>query len=301
MSIGHCEKFCGVVFLLLLNFVNKPSCLDASLKGDPDFLSSGLSWTTEGIPSAKVGNGIRIGRFLIGGMFEARNEARFHQEFLPNHNWRGVGCIEALVVARSYDAMNVWCDVSASHESAHPTMGIRETTDSAYELIYDDVYRRMILNAINVAGCLSDSIFKSGLFVKIEYHCYFLSKNTPELAGNRLARGDGVSCGAEYRCSTAFRSQLYASIFDRIIFQSGACDSGLIHVGNGESLTTIFSSYPIIRQTNTIVVKCGLSYPLNADSRAVDLYFKILYGSIYGFIDSRDIRTVTSFGIDLIL
>jgi len=288
----------SVVFLSIILFANN-TLAEASLKADPDFISSGLAWTVAGIPSAKVGDMISFDRFLVGGMFEARNEARFNQEILPNHNWRGTAIVEANVFSHAFSQTTLSLHASLSHESAHPTMGIRATTDKAYELIYDDVYRRMILNAVNMSACIGDTGLKSGFLIKADYHFIFLSKNTPELEGNKLGLGNGFSLGAEYNYKIGKRLGCYVSLYDRIILKSNETDEGLLHKGNGDSLVNVLATYPIINNVNTAVLKAGLRLPLGIVAREMDLYMRLLYGGIYGFVDSRDNRFETSIGAEI--
>lgn len=289
------------ILTLMTLILSPPVFSETFINANPDYSSSGIAYTTSGIPSIKIGDIISFRRFLVAGLFEARNEERFNQFFLPNHNWRGVGRIEAEAFKRDIQSKKLSIAAYISHESAHPTMGIREPTTKAYELIYDDVYRRMMLNSISLSGSFNDSGVKTRFSVRCDYNFYFLSKNTPELAGSRLGIGNGFSSGVEYSYFLRPNICCYISIFDRFIFKARSTEAGNLYQGNGDSLMVVKIAYPIINQTNTIVLKTGVCFRGNTLNRTVGLYFSVLYGGIYGFVDSRDNRFKTSFGVEVSL
>ena len=290
------------VFLLLVMVTLNYSLLaETSLKANPDCFSTGFSLTTRGIPSIKVGDLIMVRRVLIGGMVEARNEARFNQALLPNHNWRGLCRVETDLFARSLDRTRLALRVNLSHESAHATMGIRESTQKALELIYDDVYRQMILNALSLSGSVYYTSAQAGFLTRVDGHFFFLSKNTPEFTGSRLGFGSGFSFGLEYFYHLIHHTHCYVSLHDRFVLQCRATDEGYLHTGNNDSLKNELTSYPIINKINTLVVKGGISIGLGTTSKALDFYVRVLYGGIYGFVDSRDIRLMTSLGFEFSL
>jgi hypothetical protein len=290
--------FYTVNFLVLILAINSLVLPETETKADPNYISSGLSCTNEGIPSIKVGDILYFKRFIIGGMIEARNEKRFNQQLLPNHNWRGVGKIDVSLKKFNIKSSLLSTSVSLCHESAHPTMGVKEPTTKAYELIYDDVYRRMILNSIGISGHFSNTGNKNTFSSRADYNFYFLSKNTPELPGSKLDFSSGFSAGAENKYRFANNLNFNVSIFDRLIFKSNAADRGYVYKGNGESLVDTLTLYPVISEINTIVLKSGLSISFNGSRREAGVYIKLLYGNPYGFIDSRDKRFVSSIGIE---
>jgi hypothetical protein len=285
---------CLIIFLL-----HAPAFPQTAIPADPDHLSSGMFWTTEGIPCIKIGDLISFHRFRVGGMFEIRNEKRFNQELLPNHTWRGVIKFEAILYERPLASAHLSAYVNVCHESAHPTMGIREPTDQAYELIYDDVYRRMILNSAGLAGCCIKTHGRNTFSARVDYSFYYLSKNTPELTGSQLGFSHGFSLGVENRYSIGRKISLYGSLYDRLIFEGHDQGQGYVHTGNGLALANQILTYPIIAQSHTIVFKTGFSSAFGESRRKVDLFCKVLYGNPYGFIDSRDIRLSTSSGAEI--
>ena len=229
---------------------------------------------------------------------EVRNEKRFNQDVLPNHNWRGVGTIAFTFYKKQIDSSHIFLDANANHESAHPTMGITEPTTKAFELIYDNTYRRMILNSAGLSALFSTTCNSNTLIAKANYNFYFLSKNTPELPGSKLGISNGFSLGAEDRFKTGENTSLFFSMFDRIIFKGIATDNGFVYNGNDASLTNSILNYPVITQINTLVLKTGVSTFFTNLHREIDIYGKLLYGNPYGFIDSRDTRLSISFGIE---
>jgi hypothetical protein len=271
---------------------------ETELKANPDYISSGLSWTTEGIPSAHVGDVLSFHYILIGGMLETRNEKRFNQGIFPNHDWRGVATIEASLYERRIEPSLLSVYAGFCHESAHATMGIREPTEKAFDLIYDDVYRRMMLNSINVSGLISNASGKNTFLARVDYNFYFCSKNTPELTGSKLGSSNGVSAGAENRYRLGRNTGCYISLYDRYIVEGSDTDQGYVHVGNDEQLRNILVKYPIIDHVNTVVIKTGFFIVFNESHNEAELYAKVLYGNSYGFIDSRDTRLVISFGLE---
>jgi hypothetical protein len=288
-------------FLLAFFLFAHPAIAETAMKANPDCFSTGLSWTFAGIPSVKVGDVISFPRVLIGGMLEARNEARFNQAALPNHNWRGVCRLEATVYERPAAPATIALRAGLSHESAHPTMGIREATDKSLDLIYDDVYRRMILNALSLSCLFADSGAKATFLARADGHFYFLSKNTPELAGSALGAGGGLSIGLEYRYRLGRHAAWFFSVHDRLIVRGLKTDQNYVHLGNGASLRNVLTSYPVINESNTVVAKSGASFFPDSSSRILDVYLRVLYGGIYGFVDSRDKRLVASAGVEFSL
>lgn len=289
------RKIVSVFFLLIFSAYTK----ETSILADPDLYRSGMSWTTEGIPLVTIGDLISFGRFGIGGMLEARNEKRFNQELFPNHNWRGLGRFEAVLFGRLFADFHCTMYADLRHESAHPTMGIVEATDKAYEMIYDEVYRRMILNSVSLSGGVSRDGARHLFFLRIYYNYYFLSKNTPELASSVLTQGNGISGGVQWQ----YRVQKwplkgYLSLYDRYIFTSSKKAAGNLYSGNGALLAQSDTEYPVLNGLNTVVCKGGIVYTLKKSGRDAGFFARLLYGGPFGFVDSRDTRLVLSFGFE---
>lgn len=290
-----------LIFLLSFYVLSFNSKADDAIYADPDNFRSMMKWTSDALPMICIGENISLGRFSLGGMIEVRNEKRFNQEFFPNHNWRGIGKFQVLLF--TYQIKN-WQFSTLSdirHESAHPTMGIVENTDKAYELIYDDVYRRMILNAVSIGNSAASTIGKNTITFRVHYHFLFLSKNTPELTGGKLTEGHGLSFGAQWQHELNKSMGIYLSLYDRYIFKSIRSTHGNVYCGNGAALQDSIVDYPIIHSVNTAAVKSGLMREFGKKGRKFGIFLEYLYGNPFGFIDSRDKRSIKSLGFEFFI
>jgi len=84
-----------------------------------------------GSVQARVGDQLRFSRFSLRAFIEARNEQRFNQSLLPNHNWRGFVATSLYLPAISFKKHTIVLpQIGIEHESAHPTMGIKEKPGS---------------------------------------------------------------------------------------------------------------------------------------------------------------------------
>jgi hypothetical protein len=283
------------IFLQLLAFLSVYG--QSGIKANPDNFSTGMSWTLEGIPSIKVGDDIEFKHFTIGAMIETRNEKRFNQEFFSNHNWRGVGLLKIRILNKSFDSSIIVVAAHVHHESAHPTMGIKESTQKAYELIYDDIYRRMILNSTGINGRYVYKFNRTSLTGELCYNFYFQSKNTPELTTPTLGFGNGISFSIEEKLFLNPKFHLYFSIYNRFIFKSSKTDTGKVYEGNDTTLTNNYHIYPVMNEVNTLVCKTGIIVPIQ--KREAGIYCSLLYGNSFGFIDSRDLRLILSIGFEI--
>jgi len=264
---------------------------------DPDIISTGVSFSW--VPTAKIGDFISFYDIDLGGFLETRNESRFNQGVLPNHNWRGFAFIKYNLEVKKDEDQTISIDFGVEHESAHPTMGFTEFNDSAYELIYDGLYRNINLNSLLMGYKHSfGKDFK--LKFMFDYQVYFFSKNTPELHNTDLALSHGFSPGVEFILPFYKSFGWYISIFDRYIFQSREKRDDLIYYDEDGSVVQRISSYPIINNVNTISIKTGLLYFWTGAGRKVNLYTQLLYGNIFGFVDSRDNRLKLYFGVELL-
>lgn len=274
------------------------SLASPTLTADPDHIASGLEFG--GTTSIQIGDCLPYRNFRIGGMLAARNEERFTEIVLPNHNWRGIGCIS---YQRSLgDTTNPpWLlSVALKHESAHPTMGIEEPTRKACEMVYDGQYRRFILNSLSLRGryCILKSR-RTELKVAGQYNLLFLSKNTPELLNQDLGLGNGFSGGIEYAHPVLDSANLYISIFDRIILEGSRLASGAVFFGDDANLSLNTVDYPIINSVNTLAVEAGIALRPKSIKRSIRIFTRFVHGNIYGFVDSRDKRTRVSVGVEI--
>lgn len=179
-------------------------------------------------------------------------------------------------------------------------MGIKEAPSTVFDMIYDDRYRTMVLNSL-VCRYSRYSLFDQNLVrFSFDYQFYFQSKNTPELSGDELANGNGLNGGIEYyRIFTSLLS-VYASVFDRYIFKGKKEATGTIHMNDtAGGFQNITVSQPVINDMNTISFKTGLVFSLKKISREIELYYTMLYGNIFGFVDSREDRWKIGGGISI--
>jgi len=245
---------------------------------------------------AKAGDCAEIGIVTFGGFIEARNETRFNQGGLPNHNWRGY-----LTLGTDYELlhqMQLELNVGArlEHESAHATMGIVEPTDNPYELIYDHTYRKCVLNGVRVGPKLVMFDELHRLFVSATFDVYAFSKNTPELPGLETAGSAGFTLGGVYRYSIFKHTSAFIAVHERFIAQSSRKIMSSIYYTVDGHLQTKNEKYPVINQVATFSTCAGISMPLFRSRHLFELYAKWLHGSIYGYVDSRDVRSVVSIG-----
>lgn len=283
---------------ILLVFISSNLFSDSALKADPDNTTSGYEYS--GTALIKVGDYVNFRFLSAGGFVEIRNEKRFNQKLLPNHNWRGYVFAYGHYNTTDQPDKSVGFSVGFEHESAHPTMGIKEAPSTVFDMIYDDRYRTMVLNSL-VCRYSRYSLFDQNLVrFSFDYQFYFQSKNTPELSGDELANGNGLSGGIEYyRIFTSLLS-VYASVFDRYIFKGKKKATGTIYMNDtAGGFQNITVSQPVINDMNTISFKTGLVFSLKKISREIELYYTMLYGNIFGFVDSREDRWKIGGGISI--
>ena len=264
------------------------------VQADPDKPFIGLEYS--GVPSAKVGDSFHLNSFSIGGFLESRNETRFHQGVLPNHNWRGFAFLNYEYKLKKINKNNFTVFGGIEHESAHPTMGFNENNNEAYEMIYDDKYRNINLNSISLG---ISYLYENRLFnLKsiINYQQYLFSKNTPELHNTDLSNSFGMSVGFDMVFDYCQSKKVYISMFNRFIAEGDEQRVDSIYYDENGSIITKLKSYPILNKVNTIVFKTGIIFQRKKFN--ISLYLKLLYGNIFGFVDSREKRKVVSLGIE---
>lgn len=270
------------------------SAADAVLS-DPDHISTGFEY--RGTPVARIGDTFTYWQFSSGGMAEIRNEERFNQGALPNHNWRG---FVFLYFNQPFINEGNKLDLTAGfeHESSHPTMGFNDGNDTAYDKIYDGTYRNTNMNSFllrlsNTSGSGYALTFTG------DAQFYFYSRNTPELPVNELTWSEGIAGGFEFRYPLSVNTDFFISGFDRYIFQSAEEVRGDIYYDTDSGVEIRNEDYPIINNTNTVSARTGLIFNDLISGRKVSVYCGFLYGNIYGFVDSREKRTVYSVGIEI--
>lgn len=286
------------VFISVLVFLGLAYCRNI-LYADPDFIRSAIAAASEKTPQLNIGQHVCWKRICLGGMVEIRNESRFNQKIFPNHNWRGTAIIDYLILSHETATKQVNSYLNLFHESAHPTMGIFEETENAYELIYDHKYRTMVLNSINWAASYRQDLL-SGLFLtQIGVNIYLLSKNTPELTGKKLTHGYGFNGGFQWEYPFLKKNRIYLSFFNRVIFKGKVKSEGNIYFGSGKHLAEKTVKYPVINKTYTLSLKSGVNRLIGSTDMKLGIFTHFIYGNPYGFIDSRDKRSVLRVGVEV--
>ncbi len=285
-----------LVLIIILSAIYSDHLYAAeTVLSDPDHISTGFEY--RGSPDIKLGDTFGVSGFTFGGMADIRNESRFNQGILPNHNWRGfVFAYYNGSLTDDTDLLNL--TVGFEHESAHPTMGFNDGNDQAYDKIYDSTYRNINMNSLLLRlNSRSGSGYALTLMGDAQF--YFSSRNTPELPVNELTWSEGVSAGFEFKYPISSYAEFFISGFDRYIFQSRYKTKGNIYYDTGSGVETRLENYPVINNTNTVSAKTGFIFGNVIDNRKVSIYCGILYGNIFGFVDSREKRTVYSIGIEI--
>lgn len=291
--------FTKACVLAALVFTNTASAYAFNFNyADPDFIASQYEYS--GTPAVKIGEFIRFGNLCISGFLEARNEKRFHQEALPNHNWRGFGSITYSYAFAESPACAVYAETGYEHESAHSTMGMRRSTNDAYEMIYDDQYRNINLNSVPVVFNFSYSPNSSiTIRAKAGYRFYFQSENSPELSNNDRTYSHGLSGGIECICAVTAGMQAYISLYDRYIFEGRRMSRDMVYYNENNAVVARYTRYPIINDVNTIACRAGLLVAGTGWSHTINIYGRMLYGNIYGLVDSRERRLVFAAGVEI--
>jgi hypothetical protein len=269
-----------------------------TVKADPDDINSGIEYN--GTAQVKIGDYFQFKYFTAGGFAEIRNEKRFNNKILPNHNWRGYLCAYGHYYTTNKPEKSVGIMLGFEHESAHPTMGIKEQTSNPYNMIYDDSYRTMALNSVICRYSRVSVLNQSVIRFMADYQFYFLSKNTPELSGDELTTGNGICGGIEYVRTFTGKLSGYASLFDRYILGGKKTITGQIYVNDTSGVivqTTM--DYPIMNALNSLSMKVGVMYTFEKINRSIDIYYGMLYGNIFGFVDSRDERWKIAGGLSI--
>lgn len=265
---------------------------------DPDLV--GFAYEYYGAPSIKAGDFFTLCDISFGGFFESRNEKRFTQAPLPNHNWRGFFFVSYAIPLFQKAPHHLRFSPGFEHESAHPSQGFWENNDTAFEMIYDTMYRNVHLNSIllrlDYSFMVSKKIRIRALF---DYQFYCFSKNTPEMHNSDLGFSNGASAGLELFWSLPRSLTWYISLYDRYIFKGWQTRTDSIYIDTVSGPVQQSMRYPIINRVNTIAGKTGILYTIEKINYRAGIFVKILYGNIFGLVDSREKRLVVSGGVEI--
>ena len=264
-----------------------------STKADPDYTFTGFEYA--GATVVKLGDFVKLNFLEIGGFIEVRDEKHFNTKFAPNHNWRGFFFLHSTITTKDNPDKKIFLNIGYEHESAHPTMGIQPSkpTTDPYVKLYDGQYRVIDLNSLLLRYNRIQLFNQNTISIKFDYQFYFYSKNTPELTNKTRSVSNGLSLGLEYSRTINDYLNFYIATFDRYIFKGRKKITGDIYKGND----TLHLAYPIINEVNTISAKTGVALNLSKIKRQVEVYCSILYGNIFGFVDSREKRLRVAGGI----
>jgi len=283
------------LFTLASLFISAETPCLSAVMADPDHISTGIGFT--GTPSVRVGDALTGSIFSGGGMIEVRNEERFNQGLLPNHNWRGFAFVYADYVFPAWQMGTTGITAGFEHESAHPTMGLNESASDEYEKVYDGTYRNINLNSflLRVTHTVGSS-FRVNLCADFQF--YFLSRNTPELPWGNLGWSEGLSGGVEIFIPCSEGVECYLSVFDRYIFRGPVEERGYLWEDQGGVLVQVERDYPRMNSVNTVAVRAGVCFKGLVPCGTVSIYLGLLHGNIFGLTDSREVRTIYSAGIE---
>jgi hypothetical protein len=284
-----------MVATTLLFFSHATFGASRQVPADPNLIALGGEYC--GTLQLKAGDRLTFGWFDIGGFIEVRNEPQFNRGLFPNHNWRGFlsGTFAYPIIRQMQSSFSLFTGLE--HESSHATMGIVEETDDPYAMIYDHAYRKSVMNGLPIGVELSMFDEVQQLVLKGSGAWHFLSKNTPELPGLETANSGGFTLGGEYRYQFGRRLGCFASLHERFVFQGAEKRSGDIYITGDNGPVAERRDYPVINRVNTFTVMGGISLPLFEARRLLDLYLRYLYGNSYGYVDSREKRSIIAAGV----
>ena len=295
MKFLFCFPGVATVTAALLFFSHATHEASRQIPADPNLIALGGEYC--GTPQLKAGDRLTFGWFDIGGFVEVRNEPQFNRGLFPNHNWRGFlsGTFTYPLIRQMQSTLSLFTGLE--HESSHATMGIVEATRDPYAMIYDHAYRKSVMNGLPVGVELSMFDEVQQLVLKGSGAWYFLSKNTPELPGLEAANSGGFALGGEYRYQFGRRLSCFVSFHERFIFRGSEKRNDDIYIAGDNGPVAELRRYPVINQVNAFTVMGGISLPLFEVRRLLDIYVRYLYGNIYGYVDSREKRSVVAAGV----
>jgi len=289
------RRMTPLILLIIFSLLTVNSRASQTVHADPDHIATGFEY--RGVTDLRLGDSFGFDKLSMGGMIDIRNESRFNQKLFPNHNWRGFAFIY-YDFSSAGDGSVFSLTPGFEHESAHPTMGFNDGNDSAYDKVYDETYRNINLNSFLLRFNYSTG---SGytLLLTGDAQFYFLSRNTPENPVNNLTWSEGISGGMEFLYPVSADYSLYLSVFDRYIFRGREKVTAEIYYDTGTGTEKRSTNYPLINNVNTVSARTGIILNNVFTERKLNIYCGILYGNIYGFVDSREKRTVYSIGIEI--
>lgn len=284
------------ILVLLIGILALPCRAELRCRADPDRVSSGISWN--GTTWIRVGDALRFDALLVGGMVEVRNERRYNQGLLPNHNWRGHAIAAWRLSPKMLQERGLSLTLGVEHESAHPTMGIEHEPECCWEMVYDGSFRRFLMNSLLLRPAGQWNTGPVSVAAKADYQFYFYSKNTPELATQATGSSHGIGAGLQGRLPIG-SAHMFVSAFDRYLFAGSRRDKGEMPFDQDTAVVVREVSRPVINAMNTLSLRAGCDFALPGGSRLVTLYAGFLHGNIFGFVDSREVRTVWSVGVNI--
>lgn len=282
-------------FLILLATYNGFSEGFPQVIADPNCIGPGVEYS--GMLHMKAGERVSLGIVDFGGFIEVRNEPRFNQGLFPNHNWRGF-----LSAAASWPVVNMmqtqlYITGGLEHESSHATMGIVESTDQSYEMIYDNQYRKSLFNAVPAGVKLVMYDHIQQLVLRGVALWFFISKNTPEVAGLSTAQSGGFSLSGSYYYSVTNRFRCFLSFHNRYVFKGMKKVKSERYGDDGGNPELYEGRFRVINDINTVTATGGVAISLFQSRRVLNVYLRYLYGHFYGYVDSRDKRSMVSVGM----
>jgi hypothetical protein len=84
-----------------------------------------------------------------------------------------------------------------------------------------------------------------------------------------------------------------------MIFKGKVKSEGNIYFGSGKHLAEKTLKYPVINKTYTISLKAGVNRLIGSTDMNLGIFTHFIYGNPYGFIDSRDKRSVLRVGVEV--
>ncbi|HSQ41291.1 MAG TPA: hypothetical protein VLM37_03315 [Fibrobacteraceae bacterium] len=240
-----------------------------------EYQYTGVSWL-------RIGDHLGEEHLWAGGFVELRNEEEFHEEILPNHQWRGYLRIES-----DWHAFGNWgLSLAFFHESAHATAGMFDDGKSPYHAIWDGVYRNLNLNALE-SGVRWKTGQRLTILTEIRGQAYVYSRNTPEAANLQKTWSLGWTAAWELRWHFDSLNTLWASVYGRQIREGERKVSTQVHFQEGDSIVVQTVDYPVMAETWSVSLAAGYQRSIPRWHRDINLYVHWIQGQPGGYADSR--------------